>query len=228
MYASLSARTVGIVTCCAGGFLMLFALSSYLLARDRIASIADAQLIDNARIVSALADLAPNDQAIVQQAAEARGFILRAHDHEPVVGFQIWSRSNLLVASTDALRSLPLDATPVGLVTISVDGARWRIYTLLGDKGRWVRVGERAEGLASTYRALLLWALSSLIAVPMLVLLLRAAVGRSMRPIGRLAEQVAAWRPHQAEPIGGNVPRELVPIVASINGLLQRVNQVIK
>ena len=228
MSTSLNARTVRIVSCCAGGFFLVFALSSYVLARYQIASFADAQLVDNARIVSALADLAPNDQAIGEQAAEARSFIVRAHDRSPTVGFQIWSRSNRLVASTDALRTLPLDATPVGLVTTTVDGARWRIYTLLGDKGRWVRVGERAEELASTFRALLVSALSSLIAVPMLVLLLRAAVGRSVRPIGRLAEQVAAWRPHQREPIGGDMPRELVPIVASINGLLRRINQIIE
>jgi hypothetical protein len=62
-------------------------------------------------------------------------------------------------------------------------------------------------------------------AVPILALLMRVAVGRSVRPINRLAEQVAAWRPHQAEPIGGDIPCELVPVVASINSLLRRVNQ---
>ncbi len=227
MTNSLNARAARIAYVTVGGFFVLFALLGYALDRFQINRIADAQLAENARIVGALAELARSDDEVNRGTTEALR-IVRAGGTDGQIGLQIWNHRNVLIAASDALRSLPLDAAPAGLSRLSVDGEPWRMYTLLSDNGRWVRVGERAEGLVETDRALLATALSSLLAVPLIALLMRRAVGRSVRSLDMIAEQIARWRPHHVEPIGGDIPNELVPMVASINGLLRRVNQAAK
>ncbi len=227
MTDSLNARAGRIVYVIVGGFFLLFALLGYALDRFQINRIADAQLAENARIIGALAELVQSDDAVKRGAAEALR-IVRSRGTASQIGLQIWNHGNVLIVASDALRSLPLDAAPAGLSRLSVAGEPWRMYTLLSDNGRWVRVGESAEGLVETDRALLATALSSLLAVPLIALLMRRAVGLSVRSLNGVAEQIAAWRPHHVEPIGDDVPNELVPVVASINGLLRRVNQAMK
>lgn len=227
MADSLSESTGRIAYLLVGGFFLLFALLGYALALFQINRICDAQLAENARMVAALADLDPEDDAVKRGAADTLR-IMRARGTEAEIGLQVWGRGNVLIVASASLRSLALDDAPVGLAKRSVDGEPWRIYTLLSDNGRWIRVGERSKGLVDTDRTLLATAFSSLLAVPLIALLMWRAVGRSIASLNRVAEQIAAWRPHMSEPIGGDIPHELVPMVTSVNNLLRRVSEAIK
>ena len=61
------------------------------------------------------------------------------------------------------------------------------------------------------------------IGTPMVVALILWTLARGFAPIPSLAEQIGQRVPGRGDPIGlGELPRELEPIVASVNGLLAR------
>ena len=227
MSGSLGNTVVRRVCACVGVVLVLAAALDYWIVNARVNDMADARLAQSARIINRLVDLSPDGKALrIPSGAlpEISGRLL-PHSSESQLGFEIWSNANALVASSDVIRGMALDAAPPGFADVLIENRRWRLFTLLGDEGRWVRVGESYDNRNAIDHILLFSGLSSLLVIPLLGFLMQGAVWTSIRPVKRLAEQLAAWRPHQLEPIGGDVPSELVPIVASINTLLRRVNQ---
>lgn len=138
-------------------------------------------------------------------------------------GFQLWSDRNRLVAASPAFEKLGLDAAPAGFSTVSFDGHRWRVLTRLSD-GHWVRVGERRNVEDASIRELA-WQLAAfvLLGVPLMLLALRLVLRRSLAPVGLLADEITRCEPGRSGPIGpGTLPRELEPIVGSVNRLLAR------
>ena len=229
MSTSLSNTVVRLVCACVGVVLVVAAALDYWVVNARVNDIADARLAQSARIINRLADLTADENKLRIPADALPGNSdaqkVLPHSSDAQIGFEIWSNANVLIAGSDVIRGMALDAAPPGFADISIKGRHWRIFTLLGDEGRWVRVGESYENRNAIDHILLFSGLSSLLVIPLLAFLMRGAVWTSIRPLKRLSEQLTAWRPHQLEPIGGDVPSELAPVVASINTLLRRVNQ---
>jgi signal transduction histidine kinase len=116
-----------------------------------------------------------------------------------------------------------------GIVTNTLaDGSRWRtLYRHSSHSGILWAGGVK---LSSTHQELL--AASKLILLPASIILL-AAIGillfgirRGLRPLDELALQISARRPNALEPFdAANAPAELVPLLGSLNDLLDRLRR---
>lgn len=207
---------------------------SYLFMMSEVDELSDARLAQNARTISALvgdADRQPSaGTAPIEIAGWHRGhgrppLTVRGHSYESQIGFQYWNSANELLIASDNLGSVPLDAAPAGFADIPIQGRRWRVFTLLGGHQNWVRVGERYDSRREIARALAIEAIAPLlIGLPLLAVLVGWAVRRGLRPLRELAGRLADRRPDATDPLGvDDPPREVVPVVAALNGLLGRL-----
>ncbi len=235
--SSLRARVVALVLGAIGLLFVPLAIGSYLFMMEEVDELFDARLSENAKTLVAL-DIAASPAAqqgatitvpSSQSKSERDGPVVRGHPYENQIGFQIWNDSNVLLMTTADLADLAMDAAPVGFADVTVNKRRWRVFTMLSEDHRWTRVGERYDSRREIGRALAIeTAVPILIAIPLLVLFIGGAVHRGLQPLRRLAEQLAARRGDDPNPIGGNYPAELHPVVASLNHLLQRLQQTLE
>lgn len=138
---------------------------------------------------------------------------------------QIWSLRGDLIGRSAAAPQGRLSAGRAGYATSLVDGARWRVYTVVDpEAGIEVMVGDslavRAR-LVADMRDGLLW--SGLAVLPLLALAIWISVGRGLAPIDRLAAALAAREASDFSPASQDgMPREIRPFLAALNGLFRR------
>jgi two-component system sensor histidine kinase QseC len=106
-----------------------------------------------------------------------------------------------------------------------VNGRNWRVYSHWDARREYlVQVGEAVdarEHLAGEILEKLVQPL--LVSLPLLGLLVWLAVGTALKPIDRIGAALARRDPRYLAPIEGGVPKEIVPMVERLNGLLERV-----
>jgi two-component system OmpR family sensor kinase len=141
----------------------------------------------------------------------------------------------LLVQVDDARREQPYrsrDAAPLprtageGFRDIDHAGSRWRVYALPNEV-QLIQVAQplglrRAQAIAITLRLLA----PLLLLVPVAAALLWWIVGRALRPLDELRRELAQRQPGSAAPLAVEpLPEEVRPMVAALNGLLQRLQR---
>jgi two-component system sensor histidine kinase QseC len=235
---SLRKRVVVLVLAAIGALFVPLAIGSYLFMMEEVDELFDARLTQNAKTLVAFDVIAapqgPEVESVTvpssQPRSERHRLVVRGHPYENQIGFQIWTESNELLMSTADLGELAIDAVPAGFADVQVNNRRWRVFTMLGDDHRWIRVGERYDSRREIGRALAVEAvIPILIAFPLLALLVGAAVHRGLHPLRRLAEQLSVRRSDDPNPIGGNYfDKELYPVVGALNGLLRRLQQTLE
>ena len=233
---SLRTRIVTLVLVALAAVLLPLVMLSYVFVINEVDELSDARLAQNARTISALAASSQADMsgalpisiAAWRSAHEKEPLTVRGHSYETQIGFQFWSSDNALAMASENFLSVTLDAAPSGFADIDIGKRHWRVFTLLGEGGHWVRVGERYDSRREIARALAIEAIApALISLPLLAFLVGAAVHRGVRPLRRLAEQLAARSPDDTNPLGGDLPAEIVAVVAALNGLLLRVRKLL-
>lgn len=123
-----------------------------------------------------------------------------------------------------AAPDLPADA--VGFRDLLLGTERWRVFGLRDPTtGFLVHVGERLAFRAELVRYITRnTLLPALFALPVLAFLVLAVVGHAVRPLQRIALEVAARAPDGLEPIrGNNTPQEIQGLVIALNNLFGRV-----
>ena len=111
-----------------------------------------------------------------------------------------------------------------GLRTVRHDGAEWRVAEVR-QEGLHLHVAQRDDLRAYLVREIG-WKLmeKQLIAIPVIVFVLWLGIRRGLRPLSRLSEQIASRKPDNLQPVQlEQVPGEIVPLVRSINELLDRL-----
>jgi signal transduction histidine kinase len=111
-----------------------------------------------------------------------------------------------------------------GFHTVDADGRSWRVYTVLSSPTR-VQIVQSND---FRQRVILVSAQKSVepmaLLIPLSILLVWIATFLALRPVNRLVHAIAQQDERSlAELPLGQVPRELMPLVVSINGLLQRL-----
>jgi two-component system OmpR family sensor kinase len=139
----------------------------------------------------------------------------------------------LLVQVDDTRREQPYrsrDVAPLpraageGFRDLEHAGTRWRVYALPNEV-QLIQVAQpvaqrRAQALAVVLRILA----PLLLLVPLGAALLWWIVGRALRPLGDLGEQLAQRQPGSLAPLALEaLPGEAQPMVAALNGLLGRL-----
>lgn len=144
-------------------------------------------------------------------------------DPEEDVVIQVWDRAGRLKYVSAAAQVLPAAAGP-GYATLKSGGDAWRVYLAERDGNR-VQVAQAVsarEELAARLAVRSL--LPFLVMLPVLGLLIYAVVGRSLRPLGRLARALGQRSPSDLQPLAAaDQPPELKPVVVALDDLLQRL-----
>ena len=151
--------------------------------------------------------------------------------YAPQVAFQVFL-GNQLVTRTSNAGITPMSSQSEGFATVlRDDGELWRIVSSGEEKnGIHVLVGER---IAS--RHAILWAMVRGMATPLLLALplfglgLWWSVRKGLAPIHDLRTLLAKRAPYAAEPVPlDGMPRELQPLVQTLNGLLERIDRMVQ
>jgi two-component system sensor histidine kinase QseC len=112
-----------------------------------------------------------------------------------------------------------------------IDGKLWRMYGLKEPSGQFrVQIGELMSVRQETVSEIVfnsLWPI--IVSLPMIGLFIWIVVGSGLRPLQSIADKVKNRDPKSLESISTHgVPREVVPMVTSLNSLFSRVQRVLE
>jgi len=179
----------------------------------------DARLAEAARMVSSLHS---NDQIALESNPVLSDTTTGPYSRQ--LSCQIWRLDGTRVAGTSNAPAEELAAAE-GFSTNTIDGEEWRVYSMVNkDLGVRVMIGDsmsmRKQLIRDVRRGLIVPALAIL---PVLAGLIWIGLGSGLRPLRRLAGDLAARDAEDLRPIDRAVPQELAPIQIAMNELFQRV-----
>jgi two-component system sensor histidine kinase QseC len=221
---SLRHRLVWLLTSAVAAIWLLSALVVYQRAHDEADALLDAQLTQVADTLLAIV-----------AGGEVEHFVEELHEYrrpDPVpIAFEVWHRKHgqmqRLVTSTKhgGFES----AVVPGFSEHPYQGARWRFYSAQdADAEYQVVVGQAhasREGLAREIGLSLL--IPAALALPLMALAVWLGVGRSLRPVDALAQQVGTLDAHALVPLDESpvLPNEIAPLRAALNALIRRITE---
>lgn len=147
------------------------------------------------------------------------------HKYARRVTFQVWEGGKLRLHSASAPNVPLADDTP-GFSDRTIDQHDWRVFTTRDDRSKLViHVGERTEVRVELARELALNLLQPLLyALPVWALLLWIAIGRGLKPLASVREQVARRTPDNLDALDlAHVPHEVRSLVEQLNTLFRRI-----
>ena len=192
-------------------------LLAYRHARHEAEELLDAHLAQSATLIF----------AFLGDPAKATEEHATRHRHDKKVAFQIWDGDLLLTHSTRAPHTR-LSAVDEGFSDVAIDGRGWRVFSARDLQRRYLvqvadAIGSRDEVSGEIARHMLL---TLVFGLPALGVALGAFVFVAFRPLGRLADSIAARAPGRLLPIElERAPREIVPILERLNRLFGEVRR---
>jgi two-component system OmpR family sensor kinase len=137
---------------------------------------------------------------------------------------QIWDRDGVLVYWTQPGMGLPVPATE-GYSTVRHDGRDWRVYTLVQGSHALQVAQAQDERQAIATQTALRTLVPFLGLIPFFGVLIWVGVGRGLEPLDAMSRAVAKRRADAMQPLAErDLPDELQPLAASLNGLLERLS----
>jgi two-component system, OmpR family, sensor histidine kinase QseC len=146
------------------------------------------------------------------------------------VAFQVFHDGVLVVHSAQA-DTEPLSTQRSGFDTVRYRGESWRVFaTRDEDSDVQVYVGEAIDARNSIVLAMLRGMLTPMaLALPLLVALMWWGVRRGLLPLRVLSRTLGQRRPQALNPVVvPDVPAEMQPLVAELNGLLARIDSMVE
>lgn len=189
---------------------VLQASSAYRTALAQADALFDYQLQALARSVGAGVPLSPSN---IVGAPESLDLMV-----------QIWGPDGVQIFRSTS-RALPTQ-TRLGFSDVSVDGVRYRVYSLQAPQ-HIIQVAQDLDARRARARSL---AVAAALPVALLAPLLMAAVWwlitASLSPLGRMRRQVAQRASDDLSPLpDADLPREVLPLVRELNLLFERMRQ---
>ncbi len=193
----------------------------YFASRAELEHVLDTRLQEAARMVHSM--------VVTSRLTDGTGAIaaLPALSYDRQLSCQVWSLNGKLLARSGGAPEGSLAEAAEGFADRTVNGEAWRVYTVV-DTGTNVRVavGDRV-GLRNRLVADLIVGLvgPSLLAVPLLGLMIWASLGRGLSPLRRIAGEMARRDGDDISPVTGEgAPDEVRPLIDALNGLFAKVN----
>ena len=149
-------------------------------------------------------------------------------DPEDQYAITIWDqRGDVLYQSLPGI-DIPRQ-TRSGYLDVKADGELWHVYTI-SDGGRAVQVAQRETVRAEIIESAAMGAAAPiLIVIPLSWLVVGWAMNRTLARLDELAIEIAERSALATEPIPlEGVPSEVTPLVASMNGLIERLRSAVK
>jgi two-component system, OmpR family, sensor histidine kinase QseC len=193
----------------------------YVGSRAEVEQVLDTRLQEAARMV---ASLASSFESLPGKAAPAA--IAQLGSYERQLSCQIWSLDGRMVAKSSGAPDKQLSSASSGFSSRTIDGETWRVYSVEdADHNLRVMVGDRLslrERLVTDLIKGLM--LPALLIAPLLGAAIWASVGQGLRPLRRMAQDLAARSPEDMRPVEADrTPIEVRPLAVALNGLLGRV-----
>lgn len=213
---------------------LLLGFFSYLDAAHEVEELFDAQLAQSARVLAGLlsepiAQLDHDELARVLVETATRHPDI-GHPYEVKVAYMVKDAEGQLIAgSFSAPDPILLDWTP-GFSTLNRPDVDWRAYVLnQSDNSLSIWVGERSDIRNETVSRIVLGTIvPDLIGIPLMLLLVWAAIGSGLKPLERLAQQIRSRDADSLVPLTEpDLPQEVAPMQAAINRLLLQVKQLL-
>lgn len=189
----------------------------------------DTQQLQLARQVLALLPSLPSQMAELPLPPAHSG--AKGAADEADLSIAVWNRAGRLLLADREGAQLPYRSDADGFVDQVIDGRDWRLYYLGADSGEWrVAVGQQREERDELVQALLVGQLLPwVLTLPALLLVLAAALRRSLAPLRRLGEGLRQRRALDLQPLPEDaLPDDLKPLVQALNALLARVREQIE
>jgi two-component system sensor histidine kinase QseC len=193
------------------------AIVTYLYAHREVDALLDAHLRQNARML--VAQAGNESQEMDWDDDDDDGY-------RSVVAFQLRTRDGRVLLRSANAPSTAFSTRTAGFDEARISDVRWRVYSATTEDGATVvHVAEDHATRERIARRLALSALAPLLViVPLLAALVWWVVGRSLRPLDRLGEQIAHRSADDLAPFGaGPMPAELRPLVDRLDELFARL-----
>lgn len=197
---------------------------TYLDAHHEIDELFDAQMVQVAQTLLALASEYDDDDDIARLESDG-------HKYQKKFVFQLWDADGHLLLRSPGAPTIPLARKDGFSESDGHDEKRWRYYSQWDEEGQLrVQIGENhhvREALAQQIAGRLL--IPALFGLPLLGLWIWFATRRGLAPISAIARQVAERAPdHLAPVIPIEAPGEIRPLVDAMNTLFARVSDALE
>ena len=219
---SLRLRLILLLSIGLGAAWAVAAWFSHVEARQEVDKLFDAQLAQSAQVL-----LGTTRHELHERIEHGDDVLSVSHEYEQKLAFQIWDENGLLVRSA-AAPATALGSSAPGYSEAIVDGQPWRVLTRWDARQEFmIQVAEPLAGRERLARHIALkMLLPSLLALPVLVLLIWFAVGAGLRPLQQLKREVKQRAADRLEPIAmTGVPDEVAPLAQALNDLFVRLQQ---
>ena len=210
-----------------GSFMLVWLvafIATYAAATRRIEVLFDAELAHEAGVLLTLAETGLHERR--EPTGAPRKIPLDMARFRKVLAFTVWRGQQAVLHSENApVLDAPANA---GYANLAFEGRDWRGYALRGaDDGLIVWVGEpfslRARLVNEIARDELF---PLLLGIPLLAALAWWGVGRGLRPLDRVASEVAQRSPRNLRPVDSpQVPAEIEVLVEKLNALLAHLHE---
>jgi len=196
---------------------------SYFDARREINELLDAHLAQSASLI--VAQLGHELEEIDLEHAP------RTDKRARRVVFQTWERGTLLRLHSADAPSSRLSRREEGYSNADLDGKGWRVFSTWDATHRFlVQIAERddarreiAAGIATNLLVPLL------VALPILAVFVWLTIDRAVKPLDRLGREVERRKADNLRVLAvEGAPREVMPLVRSLNALFDRVGRLIQ
>ena len=150
------------------------------------------------------------------------------HDPEDQFAITIWDARGDVVHQSLPGVDIPRQNRP-GFSDVMAGGQQWRVYTT-GDGRQTVEVAQQETVRAEIVESAAIGAAAPiLIVIPLSWLVVGWAMNRMLGRLDELARQIAERSEAAKEPIPlEGVPSEVMPLVASMNGLIERLRAAVE
>ena len=207
------------------GAWIIAATISFRDARHEVSEVLDAHLAQTASLVSVQWTGGEDSDAIDTEHAPV------LHRYSRRVMFQVWQNGTVLRLHSQNAPDMPLSPVQNGFGDATIDGDRWRVFSTWDPRGRaLVQVAEQdyeRDELATAVARNFILPLA--ITLPILGVVIWAAVGRATQSLTHVNRQVASRAADNLTPIDvAGAPSEIGALVTNLNALFGRVQRLIE
>ncbi len=200
-------------------------------ARDKVNELFDTELIKLARQVQSTLAFSNNGSTTVALPPPPASGTAESGDGDVRdLAIAVWDEKGRLIVSDREGGTLPFRPDSSGFLDQEIGGKAWRVYYLHSFNGeRLVAAGQRAYErqelvLGLTASQVVPW----LLVLPVLLVLMAWAVRRALAPVHQLTVDLHGRKADDLLPVAEErVPAELKPMVAAMNGLFARIEDML-